>query len=206
MAFIVFEGVDASGKSLLLNLFTKELQNFGIQFIQTKEPGGTKIGQQIRKILLEKKNKKLDSLAETLLYYADRQQHIQEVIAPQLKNKLWVISDRYWASSSAYQSGARAVSKKLVNTLKEEVCKNYQPDLWVLLDICVEMSLKRLSRKEAKDRLESEHAGFHQVVRDSYLKLAKSQPEKWLILDASQDPKKLLKDLMSHLKSKALLN
>ena len=82
MAFIVFEGIDGSGKSSLLKLFTEKLQNYGIHFVQTKEPGGTEIGRQIRNLLLEKNNTKLNPLSETLLYYADRQQHIQELIAP----------------------------------------------------------------------------------------------------------------------------
>ena len=207
MAFIVFEGIDGSGKSSLLKLFITELQNYGIHFAQTKEPGGTEIGRQIRSLLLEKSNKKLNPLSETLLYYADRQQHIQELIAPLLKNKVWVISDRYWASTSSYQCGARAVNEKLVEILKQEICQDYQPDLWVLLDIPVEISLKRLSvsKKESRDRLELEAIDFHQKVRDYYLKTAQKNKEKWLVLDASQAPEKLLKNLISHLKSMSLL-
>ena len=207
MAFIVFEGVDGSGKSSLIKLFSKELKKREISFIETKEPGGTPIGNQIRRLLLNKDNKKLNPLSETLLYYADRRQHIQDLIAPALEKKIWILSDRYWASTSAYQCGGRNISGSFVEQLKKEVCENYQPDLWVLLDLPVEVSLERLtqSKKDQRDRMELEAHDFHQRVKSYYLKLAKKEPDKWLILDSTQDSLKLLEQLISYLELQALL-
>ena len=207
MAFIVFEGIDASGKSTLLELLSQKLKDKGILALNTKEPGGTAIGSQIRQLLLDKKYSQLDPLSETLLYYADRKQHVEEFIKPQLKKGYWVLSDRYWASTSAYQCGGRGIDDKFVKILKDKVCKNCEPDLWLLLDSKVELSLKRLLTKKdsSKDRLESEPLSFHQRVRDYYLKLSQKDPDRWLVLEASQSPQQLLQKLWSTLQSKKLV-
>lgn len=207
MAFLVFEGIDASGKSSLLNLLCENFKEKGLEFIQTKEPGGTPIGSKIREILLEKNNADMDPLAETLLYYADRKQHIEELIKPSLKKNLWLLSDRYWASTSAYQCGGRGIDEDLVQQLRKTVCSDCEPDIWVLLDISIEESLKRLNvaKKNNLDRLEMEDSAFYQKVREYYLKLAKQEPDKWLVLDASQSLDILLDQLLSHLKKRNLL-
>ena len=202
MAFLVFEGIDASGKSTLLNLLCERFQKDGVAYIKTREPGGTKIGEKIREILLEKESTTLNSLTETLLYYADRKQHIEEQVKPSLKKGLWVLSDRYWASTSAYQCGGRGIDEGFVQNLKKQVCTNCEPDIWILLDLPVEESLKRLFvlKKDRRDRLEMENSAFHQKVRDYYLKLAEEEPSKWLILDATKPPDQLLEQILSHLK------
>lgn len=205
MAFIVFEGIDASGKSTLLKLLLQKLQEEGIGALTTKEPGGTKIGAQIRHLLLDKKHSELDPLAETLLYYADRQQHVEEFIKAQLKKGHWVLSDRYWASTSAYQCGGRGIDEEFIKKLRDKVCKNCEPDLWVLLDSPVELSLKRLLANK-KDRMESEPQSFHQRVRDYYLKLSKEDPDHWLVLPADQDPQQLLQKLWKSLQDKKLIS
>lgn len=206
MSFLVFEGVDGSGKSSLIELFSKELERKGISFKKTKEPGGTALGGKIRNLVLSRKNEGLNPLAETLLYYADRRQHIQDLIVPALAKKIWVLSDRYWASTSAYQCGGRGISESFVENLKKEICGDCLPDLWVLLDLPVEISLKRLARsKNHPDRMEREALDFHQRVREYYLKLAKREPDKWLILDATQSPTKLLEKLLTYLSAQSLL-
>jgi len=207
MAFIVFEGVDGSGKSSLIDVFSKELKKRGVSFIKTKEPGGTPIGKQIRQLLLNRDNNALNPLSETLLYYADRKQHIQDLIAPARHQKKWILSDRYWASTSAYQCGGRAVSESFVESLKKQICGDYQPDLWVLLNLPLEISLKRLTHanKNQPDRMEQENSAFHQKVKDYYLKLAQKEPEQWLILDSRENSPQLLTKLISHLEKKGLL-
>ena len=206
MAFLVFEGIDASGKSTLLNLLCEKFQNEGIAFTQTREPGGTKTGGKIREFLLEKQNTLLDPLAETFLYYADRKQNIEELIKPSLKKGLWVLSDRYWASTSAYQYGGRGIDESFIKQLRKKVCADCEPDLWLLLDLPVEEALKRLSsRKDNRDRFEMEKKAFHQRVRGYYLKLAKQEPSKWLVLDAVKPPAQLLEQLLSHLQQKGFL-
>ena len=207
MAFLAFEGIDGSGKSGLLDLLCKKLQEEGLAFVKTREPGGTKNGIKIREILLEKQNMALDPLTEVLLYYADRKQHIEELIKPNLKKGLWILSDRYWASTSAYQCGGRGIDENFVQIIKQKICQNIEPDLWILLDLPIEDSLKRLfiAKKDNRDRLEMENSAFHQRVKDYYLKLAKKEPHKWLILSATKKPQELLEQVLSHLKQINLL-
>ena len=207
MAFLVFEGIDASGKSTLLHLLCKKLQKENIDFVQTREPGGTAIGEKIRETLLEKQNIALDPLAETLLYYADRKQHIEEVIKPSLEKGLWILSDRYWASTSAYQCGGRGVDENFIKQLKEKICFDCEPDFWILLDLPVKEALQRLSiaKNESRDRFEREDVSFYQRVKDYYLQLVEKESSKWLILDATKPPTQLLEELLSHLKEEGFL-
>ena len=207
MAFLVFEGIDGSGKSTLIELFCKQLKEKKLPFVQTKEPGGTKIGQEIRKLLLERGNTHLSPMAETLLYYADRRQNIEEFIKPHLKKNITVVSDRYWASTSAYQCGGRKINEQFVESLRNQICQDCEPDLWILLDLPIEITLKRLfiAKKDNQDRIEMENSSFHQRVRDHYLKLAKKDPEKWLILAGEKSSSILLEELLAHLQSKKIL-
>jgi len=207
MAFLVLEGLDASGKSLLLERLCQVLKEKGLFVVKTREPGGTKTGEVIRNILLSRENTQINSLTETLLYYADRKQHIEEVIQPSLKKNLWVISDRYWASTSAYQCGGRNIDENMVQQLQQLICKNCEPDLWILLDLPVEESLNRLALSKAnhRDRMEMEEIDFYQRVRDYYLKLAKQEPYKWLVIPATQSPNQVFDQVLSELKKKGLL-
>ena len=204
MAFLVFEGIDGSGKSTLLELLCNKLKQQRLPFVKTKEPGGTQIGQSIRKLLLERGNVSFSPLAETLLYYADRRQHIEEFIKPNLKKDVTVISDRYWASTSAYQCGGRNISEKFVETLRKQVCWDCEPDLWILLDLPVEIALKRLymSKKEDRDRMEMENSAFHQRVRDYYMNLATKEPSKWIVLSGEKASSVLLEELLGQLQSR----
>ena len=200
MAFLAIEGIDGSGKSSLINLLYEGLKKQGLACIKTKEPGGTKTGKKIRELLLE--DRPIDPLTETLLCYADRKQHVEELIKPSLKKGLWVLSDRYWASSSAYQASGRGLDEKFIEQIKQKVCAGCEPDLWILLDLPVTEALKRLLalKKDNRDRLEMESNAFHQKVRDGYLELSKKKPAKWLVMDAMKPSKQLLKELLSHLK------
>ena len=185
MAFLVFEGVDGSGKSTLIRGFSGVLRKKGIDFVMTREPGGTEIGREIRSLLLKKRRTPPAPSVETLLYYADRKQNVDQVIKPALQRGKWVLSDRYWASTSAFQCGGRAEKESFVNFLREGICGECHPDLWVLLDLPVEESLKRLEKRAKNpDRFESENRSFHQKVRDYYLKLARRERRHWLVLDA----------------------
>ena len=185
MAFLVFEGVDGSGKSSLIKDFSAVLNKKGIAFVMTREPGGTEVGREIRSLLLKKRRIPPLPSVETLLYYADRKQNVDQVIKPALQRGKWVLSDRYWASTSAFQCGGRAEKESFVNFLKEWICEECHPDLWVLLDLPVEESLKRLKKRTKNpDRFEMENRKFHQEVRNYYLKLARRDRKRWLVLDA----------------------
>ncbi|MCY4512092.1 MAG: dTMP kinase [Bdellovibrionales bacterium] len=207
MAFLAFEGIDGSGKTTLIQSLSKILKKQGIPLVITREPGGTEVGQEIRALLLKKRlNPPLPSV-ETLLYYADRKQNVDQVIQPALKEGKWVLSDRYWASTSAFQCGGRGESEALVNLLREKICGECQPDLWILLDLPVEQSLKRLNKfsRSHLDRFESEDREFHQKIRDYYLKLSHENQEKWLILDATEPSSEILSKLLTHLERKKIL-
>ena len=208
MAFLAFEGIDGSGKSALMEALAGELEGRGLRLLRAREPGGTALGRRIRRILLEKTEEPPVPMAELLLYYADRSQHIERAVRPALKAGRWVLSDRSWASASAYQQGGRGAGADLIPALKEAVCGGCLPDLYVLLDLPVEAAQARLNagRQSGRDRLEGESAAFHQRVRDFYLKLAAEDSRRWLVLDALLPPEELLSRTLARLKKTRLLS
>lgn len=184
----------------------EELEARGLRPLKSREPGGTALGRKIRQILLEKSDEPPAPMTEILLYYADRSQHIERALKPALKQGRWALSDRFWASTSAYQQGGRGAGADLIPFLKKAVCGGCQPDLLILLDLPVEEALRRLAqaRSGGKDRMEGETPGFHQKVRDFYLKLAAGEPARWLVLDALQPPRKLLEETFARLQKMGL--
>ncbi len=187
MAFIVFEGLDGSGKSTLIQALGKDLKKHGVDYLITEEPGGSLVGNQIRAVLLDKKNKSLCSKTELLLYQSIRAQHVDSVIKPAIQQGKWVICDRFTASSIAFQSSGRGIDLACVEYLNNFSTDNLKPELTVLLDIEPKESKARLNKRknqvgQEKDRFEIEDLKFHIKVRNSYLKQSKSNPN-WLILD-----------------------
>lgn len=176
--FVVFEGGDGSGKSTQANriaLFRRGLL--------TRQPGGTVIGQSIRKLLLSHDSVGLADRAEALLMAADRAQHVVEVIAPTLSLGRDVICDRYVASSIAYQGAGRQLGTELVLQLSDFAVQSWWPDLYILLDVPFEVSLQR--RGLAPDRLEAQGREFHDRVRCSYLDQAAGDTDRWVVIDAA---------------------
>lgn len=201
MRFIAFEGLDGSGKSTLMNGLKAEFEKRGIAFVVTREPGGTPLGDEIRQMLLRVKGEAPVPRAEALLYQAGRAQHVEQLIRPALAQKKWVISDRFSASSVAFQAGGREISRSQIDWLNDFAVADVKPDLNVLLDLSVEESTRRLKRRgEAADRFEREAQEFHEKVRQAYLSLAQEQPEKWLVLSASDKPDSVLQQLLTALK------
>lgn len=210
MAFLVFEGLDGSGKSSLMAALENELQKRHIAFHRSREPGGTSIGHELRQIILRKEGPSPAPRTELLLYEADRAQHVEEVIRPQLAKGVWVLSDRHAPSSIAFQAGGRVIAQADVEWLNSFATQNLLPDLIILLDLSVEESKKRREQRENKtglsaDRIESEADAFHQRVRQSFLTQAQQDPERWLVLDAQQNPEKLLHRLIQVLQEKKWL-
>lgn len=173
--FITFEGIEGTGKSTHIKKLSSFLKNQGYKVIITKEPGGTHIGLQIRKILLDPKNKNLEPLAELFLLLADRSQHIIEEIIPFLKKGYIVLSDRYADSSIAYQSAGRNLENSMVQKLNQIAKHSLEPNLTFLLDATLETSLhkvKQLSKEFAGgDRIENESLKFHKRVKKEYIKV-----------------------------------
>ncbi len=199
--FVAFEGLDGAGKSTLIKGLAQALKDQNIASVLSREPGGTALGSEIREMLIRVKGDAPVPRSEALLYQADRAQHVEKLIKPALSEGKWVISDRFAASSIAFQASARDIGTADIEWLNRFSTQGLEPDLYVLLDLSVEESLRRIGgRGEELDRFEREAKDFHQKVRDAYLSLAKQSPGRWLVLAADEKPADLLQKLLSHLK------
>ena len=189
--FITLEGVDGTGKSTQLRLLAQYLKKRGLAVRTTREPGGTNVGEQIRKILLASTTTELAPLAELALMYAARAQHLQEVIRPALAQGEIVLSDRYNDASFAYQGYGRGLGVKTVRAFDRIVCARTQPDLTIVLDLPPRLSLKRAQgresrRKSKQQRFELQGMRFHKRVRDGYLAIARREPGRVKVVHAEQ--------------------
>jgi dTMP kinase len=208
MYFIVFEGLDGAGKSTLI----REVKNFllmqSFEVITTREPGGTVLGDELRQIILRKDGESPLPRTELLLYEAIRAQHVDAIIRPALAAKKWVLCDRFTASSIAFQSGGRSISKDQVQWLNQFATSDLNPHLTVLLDITEEESRRRREQREKcegepSDRIESENSSFHEKVRQSFLEQAKSP--NWLSLSARDSVATLLEKVLNELRGRKWL-
>ena len=210
MSFLVFEGLDGSGKSSLMVALEKELQRRSIPFYRTREPGGTPLGDELRNIILRKEGPSPTARTELLLYEASRAQHVEQVIKPRLEKGEWVLCDRFSASSVAFQGGGREISEEDVHALNHFATGGLQADLTILLDLSVEESRRRRQGRgsqtgESEDRIESEADSFHEKVRQSFLKQAEMQADTWLVLDAREKPEALYQLLLKALHDRGVL-
>ena len=189
--FITFEGIEGCGKTTQIKRLAKTLKGYGIPFVRTLEPGGTGIGKSIRKILLDSRNRDLFPLAELILYAGDRAQHVEEIIRPALDQGKWVLCDRFFDATVAYQGFARGQDMELIGTLNKEVTRGIRPDITFLLDCSPELGLARALKRnraltlEGQDRFEREELDFHRDVRRGYLEIARNDPERFEIVDAA---------------------
>ncbi len=198
--FIVFEGLDGAGKSTLIKQVSDKLKQQAISFILTREPGGTSLGETVRDWVLNPKSE-CSPQTEILLMSAVRHDHIDKVIQPALKAGQWILCDRFWASTSAFQGEGRGLPDTQVQWLNEfTVSKNIQPDLWFLLDLPLEEKEKRTQKRNTVfDTFEKQNRDFHKRVRSAYLKLAHSQKDKWCLLDACLPVERLTQSVMQEI-------
>ena len=191
--FITFEGIDGSGKSTQLRLLNNFLRANGFDPLITREPGGTPVGLRLRAALLDA-TEEVDPLTELLVFAADRAQHVRRVIRPALESGQVVISDRYADATVAYQGAGRGFPPELIAEIVQLATEGLKPNLTVLFDVEIEESTNRTTRrstgksssaKSGRDRLDIEDAEFHTRVRDAYLELARGEPERIKIVDAS---------------------
>ena len=184
--FITFEGGDGSGKSTQAGLLAQWLTEQGRTVVRTREPGGSEVGVEIRNLVLHHRGH-IDPRAEALLYAADRAQHIATVVRPALERGDVVIQDRYFDSSVAYQGAGRVLDAKEIRDLSLWATESLLPDVTVLLDLDENVARTRLDAADKPfDRLENEKAEFHSRVRAGFLDLAKAEPKRFLVLDATQ--------------------
>jgi len=192
--FITFEGIEGSGKSTQISLLANYLTARGIRHVLTREPGGTVIGDQIRKILLDPANRLLDPTAELLLYGASRAQHLREIILPALASGMIVLCDRFSDATLAYQGYGRGLDIELIRSLDRIVTAGMRPDLTVLFDIEAIRGITRARGRndslglEAEARFENEELAFHDRVRQGYLELVAQEPARIRVVDASGTP------------------
>lgn len=191
--FITLEGIEGSGKTTQIGRLAEFLENKGIGCVTTRQPGGTLIGENIRSILLDPANSALAPLAELLLYMADRAQHIHELIRPALMNGKTVVCDRYFDATLVYQGFARGLSIRLIKQLHQLLFDDLKPDVTLLLDLSPQLGLERAwqqlnngQRSGDESRFEAEALAFHEKVRAGYLELARLEPDRFRIVDASQ--------------------
>lgn len=187
-AFISFEGIDGCGKSTQAQILAHTLGAAGFEVVLTREPGGTKISEEIRQILLDPENGEMADGCELMLYEASRAQLVSECLRPALARGAWVICDRYADSTFAYQSAGRKIAPATVKRANELGTLGLQPDLTILLDMDPVHALARATKGGA-DRLEAEGIAFQQKVREGYLALAKEEPERirWVDAEGTED-------------------
>jgi len=188
--FITFEGGEGSGKSVQARALHKRLSKLAIPALLTREPGGTPLGEKIARLLKSAENTDISPLTELLLFNACRNQLVTKVIQPNLKEGKVVICDRYADSTTVYQGYARGLDLDIVKQINQTGTKGLKPDLTVLLDISPEEGLDR-KRNRKQDRFEQENIAFHQKVRAGYHKLAAEEPQRWLVIDATQSKEKI---------------
>jgi dTMP kinase len=183
--FITIEGVEGVGKSTNIAFVESWFAEHRIDYLKTREPGGTPLAESIRELLLQKRDETFDSTAELLLIFAARSQHLQQKIIPALQQGRWVLSDRFTDATYAYQGGGRQLSTETITLLENLVQKTLRPDLTLLLDLPVEIGLQRAAQRSDKDRFESEEVEFFHRVRAAYLARVKNNPARYGIVDAS---------------------
>jgi len=193
--FISFEGIEGSGKSTQIKLLGEYLRAKGHTVIETVEPGGTRIGNKIRALLLEPENH-MDPLTELLLYYSARAQHVREVIYPAVLRNAIVITDRFTDSTLAYQGYARGVDLSLIEALNEMVVPDMKPYLTFLLDLDVEQGLGRNREAGKVDRFEQETVDFHNLVRQGFHQIARDEPERVKVVDASKSKEEVSAEII----------
>ena len=183
--FITLDGIDGAGKSTNLAVMKAWFEKHQLPVLFTREPGGTPAGEALREILLNPATQ-VSLRTETLLMFAARQQHLETVILPALKNGTHVVSDRFTDATFAYQGGGRGVPLQDIATLEHWVQGNFRPDLTLLLDVPLEVSMERINQTREKDRFEQEEAEFFNRVREVYLQRANEQPERYAVIDSRQ--------------------
>ncbi len=188
--FITFEGGEGSGKTTQLRLLARRLRAFPEEVVETRDPGGTTIGKEIRTLLLSPESVRMSESAELLLYEASRAQLVREVIAPALARGAIVLSDRFTDSTLAYQGYGRGLDRNLIHRLNQLATAGLRPDLTLLLDVDPQVGLARCARMASaeatsRDRIEQEPLAFHLRTREGYLALAGQEPGRIRVLDAS---------------------
>lgn len=185
--FISFEGIEGVGKSTNIDVLVKCIEASGRQVLTTREPGGTPLAEEIRELLVGHGEEQMSEIAELLLVFAARSQHVNNVILPALEAGKWVVCDRFSDSSRAYQGGGRGIPMDTIDRLADWVHGDTWPDLTILLDAPVEVGMERANIRGAPDRFEREQHDFFERARECYLQLANAEPGRFAVIDTNRN-------------------
>jgi dTMP kinase len=197
--FLTFEGPDGSGKSTQAHLLASELRAWGQDVVETREPGGTSVGEAVRHIFLDLDGPSQSPLTMAMLLSASRSQLVSDVIVPALERGQTVIVDRYKDSTVAYQSYGFGLDLEVVNLLSSIATSDLTPDVTVLVDVPVEIGLERVNRRGSRNRLDAPDIAFHERVRQGYHRLAAEEPNRWVTVDGTRDSQSVHRALMEQL-------
>ena len=186
-AFITIEGIEGAGKSTCMQVVAEQIDAQDIALLQTREPGGTSLGEDLRELLLGHRHTGMADDTELLLMFAARAEHIQRKILPALQAGQWVLCDRFTDATYAYQGAGRGIPAQRIEVLENWVQGPLRPDLTIVMDLPVAQGLERAGKRSAPDRFESEALGFFERVRQGYLEIAQSDPQRVRVVDASRD-------------------
>lgn len=203
--FITFEGCDGCGKSTQLTRLREYLETVGVPFIFTREPGGGRISEGIREILLNGKNAEMSDECEALLYAASRAQHIHDRVAPALKDGKIVVCDRYVDSSFAYQAYARGLGMEFISKINAFALESYLPDLTFFIDLSPEEAFLRKHGADENDRMEQAGLAFHKKVYEGYLAVAKANPDRIVVLNGRQSIDEIANDVRVALEKRGVI-
>jgi len=194
--FISFEGSEGCGKTTQINLLKNYFESINRNCVLTREPGGSKLSEQIRNLLLDSSSN-ICSRAELLLFAAARAQHVEETIRPALQANKIVLCDRFYDSTTAYQGAARKLNFDDVKSINDFAVDTLMPDITFLMDIDVSLGLSRASKRDnnVSDRMGSQKLEFYNLVRNSFLEIAKKNPHRFIIIDASKNPDEIFEEI-----------
>lgn len=198
--FITVEGTEGVGKTTNLDFIQQRLEQQGIEVVRTREPGGTPLAEDIRELLLTPRNEPVAELAELLLMFAARAQHLQQVIRPALAAGKWVLCDRFTDATYAYQGGGRGMDTAKIATLEQLVQAELRPDMTLLLDLPVSVGLARAHARSTPDRFETEKVQFFEAVRKHYLQRAEQEPERFAVINAEPALEQVQAQILTALK------
>lgn len=203
--FITIEGPDGGGKTTQMNLLVPALQQQGFDIVRTREPGGTEIGDQIRSVIMDMKNKSMDPRTEILLFCASRAQLVEELIRPSLAAGKIVLCDRYADSTMAYQGYGHGLDKTVLTHLLDFATGGLKPDLTLLLDISAEAGLRRrLVNHDEWNRMDDYALQFHERVRKGYLEMAAAEPTRFVVINADRSPEEIHEEILAVLLKKGV--
>ena len=195
--FIVVEGLNGAGKTTLQSRVAELLTQNNQKSLITREPGATTLGKTLRKLVLESKEEEICQMSELFLFAADRAQHVNKVILPNINSGTWVISDRYYYSTTAFQGYGRGIDMSIVDKINALAISGTLPDLTILLDLDPKLGLERINKRQASsgekivDTFEDESLEFHRRIRDGFLKISQSCSEPFLVVDATKSPEQI---------------